>query len=173
MTENAEQLYKRALSEMRKGQWLSAIKLFKLRPAVVEEDWKYPWNLAWCYFKLHKFDTARKHMVRATQLSPENPACMTGLGTIYLKRKQFKKAESVLNESLRIKDLHFTRISLALTYLSQSKVVEAESVHLEGIRLKPKSSRRYESYAAFLSDVGRETEARIMEKNARKLQRVN
>jgi hypothetical protein len=50
--------------------------------------------------------------------------------------------------------------------------VEAENVHLEGIRLKPKNSERYESYAAFLSDVGREAEAQTMNKKVRKLQRV-
>jgi uncharacterized protein HemY len=60
-----------------------------------------------------------------------------GLGNVYLKRKHLKKAEVVLTESLRIKELHLTRIALALAYLSQGKVAEAENVHLEGIRLKP------------------------------------
>jgi Tfp pilus assembly protein PilF len=173
MTENAEQLYKRALSEMKKEQWLSAIKIFKLRPDAVEEDWKFSWNLGWCYFKLDKFDTARKHMVRATRLAPENPVCKCGLGMAYLMRKQFKKAEVVLAESLRIKESDLTRGGLALAYLSQGKVVEAESVHLEGIKRKPKSGQRYVCYAAFLSDVGRKTESRRMEEKASKLQRVN
>jgi Tfp pilus assembly protein PilF len=173
MTENAGQLYKRALSEMRKERWLSAIRLFKLRPAVVEEDWRFSWNLGWCYFKLDKFDTARKHMLQATRLAPENPICKVGLGAVYLERKQFKKAEVVLAESLRIKELLVTRATLALAYLSQGKVAEAESVHLEGIKLKPKSSRIYAGYAAFLSDVGRKTEAQRMAEKARKLQRVN
>ena len=68
---------------------------------------------------------------------------------------------------------NLTRIALALAYLSQGKVVEAENVHLEGIRLKPKSSERYESYAAFLSDVGRETEAQTMNQKARTLLSIN
>jgi Tfp pilus assembly protein PilF len=75
--------------------------------------------------------------------------------------------------ALNIKESHSTRIALALAFLSQGKVAEAESVHLEGIRLKPKNSERYESYAAFLSDVGREAEAQTMNKKARKLQRVS
>ena len=173
MTESAEQLYKRALSEMKKEQWLAAIKHLKCALAVVQRNWRFYWNLGWCYFKLSKFEDARKHMVRAARLAPDNPTCKWGLGTVYLKRKHFKKAELVLAESLKIKESHLTRIALAFAYLAQGKVAEAENVHLEGIRLKPKNSERYESYAAFLSDVGREAEAQTMAKKARKLQSVN
>jgi len=173
MTESAYQLYKRASSEMKKEQWLVAIKLLQRELAVVQKNWWLSWNLGWCYFKLNKFDDARKHMIRASRLAPENPTCKWGLGNVYLKRKHFKKAEVVLTESLRIKESHLTRIALALAYLSQGKVVEAENVHLEGIRLKPKNSERYESYAAFLSDVGRDAEAQTMNNRAKKLQRVN
>jgi Tfp pilus assembly protein PilF len=95
------------------------------------------------------------------------------LGTVYLKPKHFKEAEIVLTESLRIKESHLTRIALALAYLSQGKVEQAENVHLEGIRLKPKNSERYESYAAFLSDIGRETAAQRMNKRVEKLRRIN
>jgi Flp pilus assembly protein TadD len=173
MTESAEQVFKRALSEMKKEQWLAAIKLLKRELGVVEKNWRFSWNLGWCYFKLENFDDARKHMIRAARLAPDNPTCKWGLGNVYLKKKHFKKAEVVLTESLGIKESHLTRIALALAFLSQGKVAEAENVHLEGIRLKPKNSERYESYAAFLSDVGREAEAQTMNKKAAKLQRVN
>jgi Flp pilus assembly protein TadD len=112
-------------------------------------------------------------MIRAAQLAPENPTCKWDLGNVYLKKGRLKKAELILTESLGIKESHLTRIALALAFLSQGKVKEAEKVHLEGIRLKPKNSERYESYAAFLSDVGREAEAQTMNKQVRKLQRVN
>jgi Flp pilus assembly protein TadD len=173
MTENVEELYKRAKSEMKKGRWLPAIKLLKHRLVVAEENWQFSGDLGWCYFKLDKFEEARKHMIRATRLAPENPACTFALGVIYLEKKHFKKAEVVLTESLTNKESHVTRVCLALAYLSQGKVEEAESVHLEGIRLKPKSSRGYEGYAVFLSDVGRKTEARIMKEKACKLRSVN
>jgi Flp pilus assembly protein TadD len=172
MTENAERVYKRALSEMKKEHWLTAIKLLKFAGVALQTNWRFSWNLGWCYFKLDKFDAARRHMVRAAHLAPENPTCKWGLGTVYLKKGHPKKAEVILTESLGIKESHLTRIALALAFLSQGKVVEAESIHIEGIRLKPKSSERYESYAAFLSDVGRESEAQTMNKKARKLQHV-
>ena len=142
MTENAEQVYKRALSEMKKEQWLAAIKLLKRETAILQTNWRFSWNLGWCYFKLDKFGAARRHMIRAAQLAPENPTCKWGLGNVYLKKGHFKKAEVILTESLGIKESHLTRIALALAFLSQGKVVEAENVHLEGIRLKPKNSER-------------------------------
>ena len=172
MIQNTDQLYKRALSEMKRERWLDAIALLQLDQALLQKDWRFSWNLGWCYFKLDEFDDARKYMLRAVQMAPENPICKWGLGNVYLKKKRFKKAEAVLAESLRIRESHLTRIALALAYLSQGKVVEAENVHLENIRLKPKSSERYESYAAFLSDVGRETEARTMNRKARNLRRI-
>jgi len=173
MTASAEQVYKRALSEMKREQWLTAIKLLKRETGVLQTDWRFFWNLGWCYFKLDKFDAARRHMIRAAQLAPENPTCKWGLGKVYLKKGNFKKAELILTESLGIKESHLTRIALALAFLSQGKVTAAENIHLEGIRLKPMNSEGYESYAAFLSDVGREAEAQAMNKKVRKLQRVN
>jgi Flp pilus assembly protein TadD len=173
MTESAELVYEQALSEMKKEHWLAAIKLLKPEVAVAQTNWRFSWNLGWCYFKLDRFDAARRHMIRAARLAPENATCKWGLGNVYLKKGLFKKAEVTLRESLGIKESHLTRIALALAFLSQGKVAEAESVHLEGIRLKPKNSERYESYAAFLSDVGREGEAQAMNKKVRRLQRLN
>jgi tetratricopeptide (TPR) repeat protein len=173
MSESTDQVYEQALAEMKKGQWPAAIKLLKSDLAGVRKDFRFSWNIGWCYFNLGKFVDAQKYMTRAVRLCPENPICEWGLGSVYLKRRYFEKAEAVLVESLTIKDSYPTRIALALACLSQGKVAEAEKIHLEGIRLKPRSSARYESYGAFLSDVGREEEARMMNEKARDLRRVN
>ena len=159
-------------SMMKAERWADAIKIIKCVPSVAEADWRLSWNLGWCYFKLDRFEAARKHLSRATKLAPENPACTWALGTVYLKKRQFAKAEKNLVESLRTRDLHVARISLALTYLEQGRIEEAESVHLEGIKLKPKASGRYESYACFLSDVGREAEAKRMYRKAKQLRGI-
>jgi Tfp pilus assembly protein PilF len=171
MTGTSEELYKRALSEMKKEKWVAAIAL--LESASVQTNWRIFWNLGWCYFKLNEFDDAKKQMIRAARLAPENATCKWGLGTVYLQTRHFKKAEIVLTESLTIKESHLTRIALAMAYLSQGKVSQAENVHLEGIRRKPKSGERYESYAAFLSDVGRETEAQRINRKAKRLRSIN
>ena len=112
-------------------------------------------------------------MTRSHRLAPDNAICKWALGSVYLKKKQFKKAEAILSESLRIKESNRSRTTLALAYLAQGKVEEAEKMHLENIRLKPKASERYESYAAFLSDVGREAEAERMNQKAIELRSLN
>src|SRR4051794_39100979 len=166
------ELYKRVSYLMSMERWPEAIKLLKPECTPAKRDWRSSWNLGWCYFKVSKLDSARRQLIRATRLSPESPACKWALGTVYLKLKQFEKAETILAESLRLRESHNTRIALALAYLSQGKVSKAENVHLEGIRLRPKKSTGYESYAAFLSDIGREADSQRMTRKSKKLQRV-
>lgn len=170
-TKGTIELEKRAGIVMAAERWHEAIKLLKEKLPVVERDWRLSWNLGWCYFKLDRLDDARKHLIRATKLAPENAICKWALGSVYLHRKQYQKAKANLEESLRIKDAYVARISLALTYLEQGKLSEAENVHIEGIRIKPEERRRYEAYADFLSDVGREEEAQKMYRKAKKLKR--
>lgn len=163
----AVELNKQAESVMSAERWLDVIKLLKDKLPVVEKDWRLSWNLGWCYFKLDRLGEARKHLIRAAKLAPENAICKWALGSVYLHRKQYKKAEENLAASLLIKDAYVARISLALAYLEQGKVADAENVHLEGIKLKPEESRRYEAYADFLSDIGREEEAQKMYRKAK------
>ncbi len=157
---------------MRSERWRDTIKVLKSEFDVTRTDWKLSWNLGWCYFKLDRLEEARKHLARAAKLAPQKATCTWALGCVYLMKKQFRKAEKNLVESLQVKDLHVARIALALTYLEQGKLKEAESVHLEGIKRRPKASGRYESYACFLSDVGREQEARKMYRKARQLRGI-
>jgi len=168
-----EVIEKRAASMMKEERWLDAIKLLSARSSNAGKHWRLSWNLAWCYFKLDRFDEARKHMKRAEQLAPDNASCKWGLGSVYLKKRQFRKAEAILSESLRIKESDRARTALALAYLAQGKVAEAEKMHVENIKLKPKDSQRYESYAAFLSDVGREAESEKMMQRVMVLRNMN
>jgi len=160
-------------SLMTKERWGEAIELSKENPSRVDKDWKLLWNLGWCYFKLGRWSEARKYLARAENLNPKNFVCKYGLGQAYLKTKQYKKAELILSEALQIKESDIARTSLALAYLAQGKIEEAENMHLQNIRLKPKQGGRYESYAAFLSDVGREAEAEQMSRKAKELERIN
>jgi Flp pilus assembly protein TadD len=166
------ELTERVLSLMRSERWQDTIKVLKSEFDVTRTDWKLSWNLGWCYFKLDRLEDARKHLARAAKLAPQNATCRWALGCVYRMKKQFRKAEKNLVASLRSRDLHIARIALALTYLEQGKIEQAENVHLEGIKLKPKASGRYESYACFLSDVGREREAEKMYRKAKQLREM-
>jgi Tfp pilus assembly protein PilF len=170
---HAGEIEKRAASLMQERRYLEAIKLLNMRSSDSGKHWRLSWNLGWCYFKLGRFDDARKHLTRTFKLAPDDAVCKWALGSVYLKKKQFKKAEVFLAESLRIKESHLTRITLAFAYLAQGKIEEAEKIHLENIKLKPRRSERYEAYAAFLSDVGREAESERMMQKARALRRVH
>jgi tetratricopeptide (TPR) repeat protein len=158
---------------MKDERWLDAIKLLSDRSSGTGKSWELSWNLGWCYFRLERFDEARKHLNRAHKLAPDSAICKWALGSVYLKKRQFKRAEVVLSESLRIKESHLTRIALAFACLAQGKTAEAEKIHLDSLRLGTKRSERYESYAAFLSDVGREIEAESMMQKARALRFLN
>lgn len=158
---------------MKKERWQDAISLVKANASIVENHSELLWNFGWCYFKLERMNEAQKYLTRAMRLSPKSWRCKFGLGVVYLERKQYKRAESLLSEALKIKDNHITRISLALAYQAQGKLEEAETIHINGIKLKPKESQRYEGYADFLSDVGREAEAVEMTRRATELQRIN
>ena len=167
------EIKKRAQSIMKEERWLDAITFLSNKSAGAGKSWELSWNLGWCYFKLERFDEARKHISRANKLAPDNAVCKWALGSVYLKKRKYKKAEAVLSESLRIKESYHTRIALALAYLAQGKVMEAEKTHLDGIKLGTRLSERYESYAAFLSDVGREAESERVTQKVRALRIVN
>lgn len=168
-----DRLLKLAQSLMGEHRWREAVKLLKKDPARLEKDWKLLWNLGWSYFKLERIDDAGKYLKRAANLAPNNHACKFALGVVYLEKKQYKKAESLLFEALQIKESYVARISLAFAYLKQGKVSETEKTHLDGIRLRPKQSKRYEAYGNFLSDVGCEAEAERMSQKAQELKLIN
>lgn len=168
----AIELTERVLLLMREERWLDAIKALKCQSSIVDRDWRLSWNLGWCYFKLERFEAARKYLTQANMLSKHNAVCLWGLGSVYLAKKQFRQAEKNLVRALEIRDLHIARISLALTYLQQGKLDEAERVHVEGIGLKPKASCRYESYGCFLEDVGRVSEAEKMYLKVKQLRKL-
>jgi Flp pilus assembly protein TadD len=138
----AKGLLERAHSLMKEERWREAVELLKENPDLLEKDWKLLWNLGWSYFQLERTADARRYLARASQLAPNSHACKFALGSVYLEKKQYKKAESVLADALQIKDSYLTRIGLALAYQAQGKITQAENTHLDGIKLKPKESER-------------------------------
>lgn len=157
---------------MREERWQSAITLLQENSSLVEKHWELLWNLGWCYFKLERRKQALRYMALALELAPNRSVCKFGLGQVYLKLEQYKKAEHILLEAVQ-QGLYAARTGLALAYLAQGKLDQAERIHLESIDLRPRKSEPYESYAAFLSDVGREAEAVAMTRKAKQLHRLH
>jgi Flp pilus assembly protein TadD len=96
MTDSAEQLYKRALAEMKRDQWLAAIALLKRKLPIVQNDWRFSWNLGWCYFKLDKFDDARKQMIRPQGLPQKTPLVSGGWERSISSRSISRRRKSFL-----------------------------------------------------------------------------
>jgi Tfp pilus assembly protein PilF len=163
----------RAQSLMKEERWRDALELLKENSFDLEKNWELLWNLGWCYFKLERLDEARKYLTRASHLVPKSYACRFALGCVYLGKKQYNKAESILSLALQAKESYIARIGLALAFLAQGKIQQAENTHLDGIKLKPRDSERYAAYADFLSDVGRKADAEKMNRKAKELRRVN
>jgi Flp pilus assembly protein TadD len=168
-----EELLKLAQRLMKERRWQEVVMRLKEYPALLEKDWELLWNLGWSCFQLERMDDAGKYLKRAADLAPEDHSCKFALGSVYLRKKQYKKAELLLLEALQIKESYVARLSLAFAYLEQGKIKEAENTHLDGIRLRPKQSKRYEAYADFLSDVGREDDAERITRKAQGLKRIN
>ena len=156
---------------MRKQEWLRAITLIKKFPDIFESSVELSWGLGWSYYKLEKFKDARKYLLSAYKLSaedsPENRVCLGALGSVYIKLKNYSKAEANFRKILSERDSTLSRMSLALALLAQGKKDEAERIHLEGIKLQPENDERYKTYGCFLSDVGRREEALTMYKKSR------
>jgi tetratricopeptide (TPR) repeat protein len=157
---------------MRKKRYGEAIELFQGASSCLDTDWRAMWNLGWCYYSLNQFGKAEKWFDSADRSTSAKAVCKWAKGLIFIEKQKYKKAEQVLVESLQLKEMFQTRIALALAYLAQGKVDEAEKTHLEGIKLGTRLTERYESYAAFLSDVGRESEAERMNQKVRQRRTV-
>jgi len=164
----AAKLNGRIQAVMQTEDWLGAIDLVQNHTETVQTHWELSWNLGWAYFKLDRFKEARKCLLTAARLAPDNPVCNWALGLVRRRLKNYKAAEVALRRSLRIRDSYIARMVLALTYMEQGKIDEAEHVHVEGLRLRP-NGERYKAYADFLSDVGREEEAQHLYRKARRL----
>ena len=167
MENESKQLNDKAQDLMQEERWTDAITLIQSHPSLFEQDAELSWNLGWAYFKLGNWKTAQVHLSRARDLNPKLAAAWWALGAAEMEAGVLDEAERNVKESLRIHDSSNARRVLALILMQRGKLVEAEQVHLRGIELKPESADRWESYACFLDDVSRQSEAEAAYKKAR------
>ncbi len=59
-------------------------------------------NYGLLYLALGKFSLARKEFSKVLRADPANPACLLGLGQIYLRRNNFKKAKTYFSLALNL-----------------------------------------------------------------------
>lgn len=167
MENESKQLNEHAQELMQEERWVDAIKLIESHPSLFEEDAELTWNLGWAYFKLENWKAAQVHLSRARDLNPKLAAAWWALGAAQMEAGVLAEAERNVKEALRIRDSSNARLTLALILMQRGKLAEAEQIQLRGIQLKPESPERWESYACFLDDVGRQSEAQVAYNKAR------
>jgi protein O-GlcNAc transferase len=167
MENESEQLNEQAQELMQEERWVDAIKLIESHPSLLEQHAELSWNLGWAYFKLENWKAAQMHLSRSRGLNPKLAAAWWALGAAQMEDGVLDEAERNVKEALRIRDSSNARGTLALILMHRGKLGEAEQVHLRGIELKPESSDRWESYACFLDDLGRQGDAEAAYKKAR------
>jgi tetratricopeptide (TPR) repeat protein len=128
-------------------------------PELDQKDFKLHWSLGWSYYKLRQFEEAALWLRRAVEIEPFQFAGYFALGVTLEELGELDEADANLRLSLRLKDSSVARQALAVVLMEKGAFAEAERVHLDGLQVKPNSADRWEGYADFLSDTGRETEA--------------
>ena len=106
------------------------------------------------------------HLSRARGLNRKVAAAWWTLGAAQMDGL-LDEAESNVKEALRITGLVKCSRNVSSNSHAGGKLGEVEQIHLRGIDLNPESPDRWESYACFLEDVGRQGEAQAAYKKAR------
>ncbi len=139
------------------------------KPELDQADFKLHWSLGWSYYKLRQFEEAAQWLRRAVEIEPYRFAGHFALGVTLEELGELQEAEACLRQSLRLKDSGVARQALAVVLMEKGAFAAAERVHLDGLEVKPDSAERWEGYADFLSDTGRDVEAENARQRAESL----
>jgi tetratricopeptide (TPR) repeat protein len=156
---NREALKQTIVALMKRHLWSRVVALLEAPSARTAEDPALLWRLGWAKFKLGNLQGAIDALTAAAKLDPGDSVTRWALGTVLAEQRADGQAELELLRAIAFHDSDIARQTLGLLYHRQGNVGMAESIYRESIRLQPESSSRYQTYADFLSDIGREEEA--------------
>ena len=123
---NFENSFNKAEELRNKGKLTEAIEIFK---NILKENSNFHPalnNIANCYFQLNQLEQAEKYYLACLKMS-KNILTLNNLSLLYLKRKIFKKALPILQESLKIRSNQeqiIEKIAYCLTELNMNSEVE-------------------------------------------------
>lgn len=113
-------------------------------------------NIANCYFQLNKFDLAEKYYLKFLEINSENLLIINNLSLLYLKTKNFKKALSVLEKSLKKNSNQehvIEKIAYCLTELNL--IDEVDKFCKQFLKIYPKNKTILSYYRRNLFKIGR------------------
>ncbi len=166
---NADLLLNRVQELMRQEQWQNAIHVLHQHEAAVDADPRLSWGRGWAHYKLGEYEQAVHSLRRAVELEPTMHTALWALGVTLEEAGRLEEAELQLLRAIVLRDGSLPRLDLANLYFAQGRKLEAEQVQREGARLRPTARERIEALANILDDLGKDTEAASLRKNAEEL----
>jgi len=87
---------------LRSGKYQRAAQLLEQASQVLDEDPFVQVHLGWAHWHLGHPVTARRHILRATELKPDNPAFWTLAGKLMALRGKWGEAEQLLRQAVNL-----------------------------------------------------------------------
>ena len=81
-----------------------ALELVRRAVALEPNNGAYVDSLGWALFRLGEFEEARRHLVRANQLAPEDSTVLEHLGDVYVALGDTRRAREAYEHALAIND---------------------------------------------------------------------
>ena len=124
-----------ALEEYDNGNYKAVVKLLENTP----NGWSSPavyYLLSKAYYKLKKYDKAKRNLGKLIDLVPEHFAGLYMLAKIHLKEDKLEEAEECFKKAIKAdnKNGNIARVELGKLCIKQGKLDEAEKVLKEAIR---------------------------------------
>ncbi len=122
----ARLLFHIAVIALYRGKYLRAAKILEQVAQVLDEDPFVQVHLGWSHWHLGHPVTARRHLLRATEIDPNNPAFWTMAGRLMALRGKWEEAEQLLRQAVLLSPQNIVAQSwLAFVLLQKGQTKEA------------------------------------------------
>lgn len=122
----AKLLFHIAVFALHRGKYQRAAQILEQVAQVLDEDPFVQVHLGWSHWHLGHPVTARRHLLRATELAPQNPAFWTMAGKLMALRGKWDEAEQLLRQAVLLSPQNIVAQSwLAFVLLQKGQVSEA------------------------------------------------
>ena len=122
----ARWLFHLGVFALRSGKYQKAAQLLEQASQVLDEDPFVQVHLGWAHWHLGHPVTARRHLLRATELRPDNPAFWTLAGKLMALRGKWDEAEQLLRQAVNLAPQNLVARSwLALVLFQTGQADEA------------------------------------------------
>jgi Flp pilus assembly protein TadD len=172
---NAEKLTSLGLAFGQHGDYEAALSLFQRAAELAPQQPQMQYNLAFTYFRLNRFEEARKPIADAVQRWPDLFMLNALYGAVLSKLGQEAEAYSVLRrahelnpQDAQVADLLFTTtLSLARKSLAEKKYSDSLHYFAEASAVRPDDPAPHQGKAEVYDLMGRQTEAAAERQRAR------